>query len=176
MNENFHRDHFLNKDEHQRINRLVQITAQYINLFISDDMDVLDVGGADGIMLDYIKGKAKSIDIFPADERVKFGTIYEEPKESYDMIIYNHVIEHIWKSYDEIEAAVQRLRPNGYIFIACPYFNAPWAYNLEPHVQLFNEHILRKMLKSLNVETLEYSRHCFREDKEEQWIIGIKKQ
>lgn len=174
MDENFHRKHFLSEAAHKAVNRYVQITAQYINLFATDNMKVLDVGGSDGIMQEFVKGQIKSIDIFPASEKVSKGTIHDEPNNVYDLIIYNHVLEHIHKSYDELEKAVACLKPKGYLFIACPYYTAPWAYEPEDHIQLYNEHILRRQLESVGMTVVEYSKHCFREDKVEQWIVAQK--
>lgn len=174
MERHFHRDHFLDPAAHAAVNRYVQITASYINLFLAERMLILDVGGADGIIQEFLLGKVKSIDIDPASERVKEGTIFDEPDDTYDAVIYNHVLEHIWRSYEEIGAATKKLKRGGILFIACPYHTAPWAYNTDAHIQLFDEHNLSLLVREHGLKVVEYSRHCFRDDKEEQWLVAKK--
>lgn len=134
----------------------------------------MDVGGSDGIMQDFLNGKVKSIDIFSASKRVVEGTIFGENDDYYDMIIYNHVLEHIWKFYEEIEAASKKVKNGGFLFIACPCSDMQWAYEYKSHVVLFNETILRRLVERHGFEVVEYSKHCFREDKVEQWLVAKK--
>lgn len=172
---NFNRDHFNDPVEHKRVNRLIEITAAYINLFLNEGSEILDVGAADGEMAKFLKGSVKSIDTLPASDNVVKGTIFDEKPETYSAVIYNHVIEHIWEFYKEIEQAVACLKPEGLLFIECPVADSPWAYNLDAHITLFRKETFEKLAKELDLEMVEYSTHCFRDDKVEQWVVLRKK-
>ncbi len=168
---NFNRDHFNDPEEHKRVNRYIEITASYIRLFIDKDYKVLDVGAADGELSHYLPCLVDGIDIEPATDNIQKATIFDMPLDYYDMIVYNHVLEHIEDIYGEIRRAIQSLKQNGYLFIACPDASSEWAYNLDAHISMINKYTIDKFCKKFNLSLIEQSYHCFRDNRIEIWNV-----
>lgn len=167
---NFNRDHFNNEEEHKKVNRYIEITAAYIQTFIPNQAwKILDVGAADGELSKHLKAKVESIDIEPATPDIKAATISDMPLKYYDMIVYNHVLEHIEDIYGEIRRAIKSIKDDGYLFIACPDASSPWAYELDAHISMINRYTIKKFCDMFDLKLIEQSYHCFRDNRLEIW-------
>ncbi len=165
---NFHRGHFNNEEEHKKVNRYIEITCSYINLFLNSNMTILDVGAADAEMSKYLNGIYSGIDINPASNLVKSGDIFTI-NNNYDCLIFNHTLEHMPNTQQILDKAYSIINPNGYLFINVPI--GEWAYNIKSHIILFNEVILKRNLENAGFKIIETSTHCFRENKVELWMM-----
>jgi len=148
------------------IHRYQLIQAQYLKLLTKEVGPwVLDVGAADGYL-----GKCcpewryTAVDPYPAARGVLKGTI-DDVRGKFNLIVYNHVLEHIPRYDEEIEKASRKLWPGGFLFIAVPLSEFPWSWTIETHVNLFNEPILDRLVKRHGLMKLEAFTVCFREGK-----------
>lgn len=167
---NFHREHLNDAQSHAEVNSYIRQVAMYLSYFVKEHDRILDVGASDGEMAKYMPANYTGIDISPASKMVKKATIYDI-KDRYDLIIYNHVLEHIKTPYEEIQKAASCLKKGGSIFVACPTIKDAWAWELQGHYCLLNYEIVKKIAEFANLSIVEYSTHCLRADHEEQWII-----
>lgn len=124
--------------------------AQKIEAILGDrvtlaDCDVLDLGAGSGILSAYLRPRVRSIvaadrepEIFIPDDIEVVGTPgtslpFEDAR--FDVVVFNHVIEHIGPRRDQARmlAEIHRvLRPGGLVYLAVPNRFAV----LEPHYRL----------------------------------------
>lgn len=166
-----HRVHFLNEDEYKAVNRYIEITCSYLNLFTKEDTKILDVGASDGEMSKYLKGDYHGVDIEPADEKIEQGDIFTVNGQ-YDLIIFNHTLEHMENTHNILKEVRTKLNENGLLFINVPI--GEWAYDIEGHIVLFNQEILERLLTNYGFKIVEVSTHCFRDNKVELWVMSQK--
>lgn len=162
---NIHQEHFKNQTKKEKIDRYIKITCAYLNLFEFET--VLDVGASDGKIGEFIKGQYTGIDINPMSDRVDKKSIFDI-SNNFDLIIFNHVLEHMPNSQDVIKQV--GMISKKYVFINVPI--GEWAYKLEGHINLFNLPILERNMKGFCL--LESGYHCFRENKVELWTMWKK--
>lgn len=167
----------MDNDTVERVHRYVEIQANYL-YETTKPLRVLDVGAADGYMLSLFKKKkckVTGIDINPLSPSVKELTIHQLPEiETYDLIVYNHVLEHCIDYKEQLDASVKRIMAGGYLFIAVPEGNSPWAYEYEGHVVRFTQDKLVETLQDALMTVVETFHVRFREDKEEIWALSQK--
>lgn len=166
-----HREHFFDEGQTKDIRRYIQITAAYLNLFLTGKETVLDVGASDGEMGRHLNCEYSGIDIFPAAENVSKGDIFDV-KKRYKMLIFNHTLEHMENTHDVLRKAHDCLYDDGYLFVNVPI--GAWAYEIEGHCILFNETILTRVLEQCGFEVVESSKHVFRGDNVELWVMAQK--
>jgi SAM-dependent methyltransferase len=100
-----------------------------------------------GLELDqeYIKyGKVKyGLDL-------RYGFIHDlPPSDRFDVIVYNHVFEHILDLADELKAISNRLSPDGILYIEVPGIKNLSPYHYDFLRYLHNAHTFHFSLKSL---------------------------
>lgn len=123
-------------------------------------LDILEVGVGSGVISSYFsevtgpKGSVTGVDVI--DERVARngyafqqvdGTRLPFADRSFDVVISNHVIEHVGEREQQIEHLTEIarvLRPNGMAYLAVPN---RWRL-VEPHFQMALLSCLPKMLRS----------------------------
>ena len=130
---------------------------------LANGRTALDVGGADGYLASLIPN-CLVVDPYPVPEDqmhivpMAFNecTIYEVD-ELFELIVYNHVLEHIKRDYDEIEQAATRLVPGGYLFIAVPSSdseNTEWLSGVEPHVHIYDPNTLKRIARHAGLKVV----------------------
>jgi SAM-dependent methyltransferase len=152
---------------------------QYIRL-IGRNGKILDVGCGDGEVIEELKKRGKwelwGIDfnknaISDAKKkgfRVFCGTIesVKLPKNYFDLIIMNHLVEHLEDPLGTIRRAKELLRPGGYIIgqlpnIDCweyPLFGEKWAgFHIPRHLQMFSKKTLRLLFEKAGLREIRIS-------------------
>lgn len=62
----------------------------------------------------------------------------------FDMILCNHVLEHIWDDVKALRQMERVLSPNGILILGVPNEGSQWwqlAYDLEPHIRQMTDHV-----------------------------------
>lgn len=74
--------------------------------------------------------------------------------EEFDLVVMQHVMEHVREPVAAVRAARRLLRPGGRLYVAVPNFwrePAPQSVHYIPHHSLFTEHALRLLLERAGV-------------------------
>lgn len=123
---------------------------------------ILSVGCGAGGVLQYLKdrgAKVTGVDLNVA--YLKFGRekgldlregfITEIPEgEKFDLIIYNHVMEHVLEPIQELAEVCKRLRPNGAVYIEVPGIKNLKSYHFDFLRYLQNAHVYHFSAKTLS--------------------------
>ena len=138
--------------ENNRILKAKKIEAvlnDYLNKEIKK-YKILDIGAGDGSISSYF---SKNNDVFCVDvmdQRKNKGAKFKEVKSAklpfknneFDIVISNHVIEHIDEQETHLNEIKRVLKSNGICYISTPNWNFP----IEPHYKLPLIHYLSKKL------------------------------
>lgn len=146
----------------------IDIRVFYLKSWYGKKM--LDIGCGDGSLIGRLAKKGWDVQGIDFDEKavahckskglnVKAGDLISQnfPPLSFDVITWNHVIEHVFNPKEVIEECYRLLKPGGRLIIATPN-NKSWIYNkvfkqnwfsLDPprHVMLYNSKCLSNLLK-----------------------------
>lgn len=107
-------------------------------------LKVLDLGTGSGLIADYFSQAGADVTAADRDDSeykselpfVKIeGTKLPFPDETFDLVIYNHVIEHVGDRPEQqaaLEEIARILKPNGRLYLAVP---SKWAL-VEPHYKI----------------------------------------
>lgn len=96
----------------------------------SGNLRVLDVGGGAGQACSAFANRGHEVHILdlaatePVDSRmfIHRGTLASMNSDiTYDLIMMNHVLEHVWSPRDLLNAARARLNPQGRLFVEVPF-------------------------------------------------------
>ncbi|MFK7937247.1 MAG: methyltransferase domain-containing protein [Saprospiraceae bacterium] len=119
--------------------KIVTIISEYINL---TECKVLDIGTGSGHIANGIAQKAREVhSVNISDERViaegyHFQIVNSETlpflNESFDVVVSNHVIEHLPNHQLHLSEIYRVLKPNGLLYLATPNKYAL----MEPHFRL----------------------------------------
>ena len=136
---------FINKQADARVKKARKIEAILSRRVDLAQSDVLDLGAGSGLLAAYFKPLVRSIaaadrepDAFePTDISIAKTATSDLPfsDASFDVIIFNHVIEHVGERDDQARmlAEIRRiLRPGGLLYLAVPN---RWTL-VEPHYRL----------------------------------------
>lgn len=132
----------------------------------------LDIGCGDGGMNQYLPGW-HGVDLHPQAENIHQGTIYTVDAR-YDLIIYNHVLEHIEHCYEEVRTAARKCNT---IFVAVPSVeatNKDWLYGVEEHLHIFSQETLVRLLRRCGFREVTIVIKELQKGREEIWAIGRK--
>lgn len=135
----------INQDQtlrEKKARKIETILSKHVTLA---DCDVLDLGAGSGLLSAYLKPRVRSItaaDREPEAFLAKGIDVVHTPDTnlpfeaaSFDVVVFNHVIEHVGQrpDQDRILAQIHRvLRPGGILYLAVPN---RWAL-IEPHYRL----------------------------------------
>lgn len=143
------------------------------------DGTVLDVGCSSGVLLSLLKKRRYRIRGIEPNKnaymlaRQKFGsaiyngvldTFVHKNKTKFDVVIYNHVLEHIQDPVQELTLARSILKPDGVLIIGVPnarnfvrfFRNKKWELLMpNEHVWQFSDRHLVGLLTRLGFRTLE---------------------
>ena len=88
------------------------------------------------------------------------------PANNFDIVIMNHVLEHLYNPLETLKEVHRILRPRGLLLVRTPdsdvierkLFGKYWSpYEAPRHIILFSKSILRKILSSLDFRFIEVS-------------------
>lgn len=142
------------KSRVKKAEKIEEILSQYKNI---SNSNVLDIGTGAGVVAAKIakhSATVTSVDIY--DERInkegyKFIKVNDErlpfKNNAFDIVISNHVVEHVSQQKLHIEEALRVTKPGGVFYIATP--NKLWIS--DPHYRLFLVSWLPRSLASLYV-------------------------
>lgn len=145
--------------------------------YVSGDspVDVCDVGGADGWAISYESDRIRSKTVVDVDDEYKKllekkGVSFVKaelgrkkiplPNASFDLVILNHVIEHV-SEYEAAVSDVKRiLKSGGVAVVRTPDITkaGPAFYNDLTHVKPYTLHSIRKLMESSGFETIALTR------------------
>jgi 2-polyprenyl-3-methyl-5-hydroxy-6-metoxy-1,4-benzoquinol methylase len=167
MNKELTIDKWLNESESDD-SRRYEFTK---NLIINKN--ILDFGSGAGGFLIKAKEVAKSVTAVELDNKIvehykKSNILHKRDIESlensfYDVITAFHVIEHLSNPVDILKELILKLKSNGKLIIEVPnsndalltiYKNEAFSHFTywSPHLFLYNDHTLRLLTKSLDIE------------------------
>ena len=86
------------------------------------------------------ESKFSSIDIRAAED-------LEKIKETYDLIVLSHIVEHVIQPKDFLKSFLKFLRPGGLIFIDVPHADYLYKKDVFPHLLFFNLNSLKKLIE-----------------------------
>ncbi len=143
---------------------------------------ILDIGCGDGRLLSLLKGAGSAWELQGLDfnERgnriaeskglkVHYGKFEELPFAggSFDLVIMNEVLEHLYNPCESLAKAKEILKPGGYLVIETPclgswdyrlFKNSSWGgYHLPRHLNLFSRKSIRRVLEKAGFEMVKVS-------------------
>lgn len=106
-------------------------------------------------------GRSKGLDL-------KYGDFYEQVEcGSCDLVIMNHVFEHLLFPIDEMNRLLPKIKNNGYLYVEVPgifcistYYHEPFTYFQNAHVFNFYEQYLRVMFEQFNLKVIYGDERC----------------
>lgn len=119
--------------------------AWFGGIGVTQDSAILDVGSGAGTTLARLRWlgfrNLTGIDPFLASECVQIGPIeitrraLDDVEETYDVVLFNHVLEHVADPIADLAKAAKRLRPGGHVLVFIPLvdsasferYGAGWA-------------------------------------------------
>jgi SAM-dependent methyltransferase len=142
------------ESRHQKAAKIIEVAAKFTNL---SQASVLDIGTGVGVIAADIAKRAKSVtSVDMTDERkitdgytfvqVSDETLPFEDK-SFDVVVYNHVIEHVPDQQKHLDEIARVLKPGGIVYLATPNKYGP----MDPHYRLPLVSWLPRPLASLYV-------------------------
>lgn len=123
-------------EAHSLIVKEKQAKAKQIINFIGDKKRILDYGCSYGVLLDQAKMSGHltyGIEIneeLAEKQRLKGHAIFQQIEDTgnnkFDVIVFNHSLEHILTLKDEFKKVVDRLYSNGIVIVLAPNYNSFW--------------------------------------------------
>lgn len=124
---------------HEKAAKIIATLSNYQDLGCAD---VLDIGTGAGVIASDIAARAKSVtSVDLHDERrvtkgYRFEQVSDEhlpfPDASFDVVVNNHVIEHVPNQQGQVDEIARVLRPGGLMYLATPNKFGP----MDPHYKL----------------------------------------
>lgn len=186
MEDTIHRSHH-NKNEtghSPEIEGYINSTVEWIDATIGiNGKRVLDVGADYGHLLHLclLRGaQTSSCAVEPFESfnpyslqihTVKFEYFKDDNDELFDLIVFNHSLEHLDNPYGLLEKARSLLKPTGHIFLGLPDCGFEWAYR-EGHTSLWNDKFTLVTLERTGFKPIDLQHRCFRDSNVELWAIG----
>lgn len=155
---------------------------------------ILDVGSGSGTTLARLRwlgfDNLTGIDPFLASEKVEIGPVsitrrsLDDVEELYDVVLFNHVLEHVPDPVAELRRAAARLKPGGLIYVFIPLLDSAsfeqygtgWAqFDAPRHLTLATRRSIEGILPSVGLELVDHWRdsHEFQFWASEQYAQGI---
>mgnify|MGYP004003111933 FL=1 len=153
---------------------IAKLRYNFLEPFLSDDMQVLDVGCGPGCLLSLIKGKVKStLGGNPEASYASFGMqkynieikvgMFEDvelPENSFDLIIFDHVFEHLNNPNEVLLKVTKLLKSNGKIFFSTPnalkVHGFLWQNYFHDHAFTYSRNTLRRLLQKYGFDEINF--------------------
>lgn len=161
---------FIRQCQAKAIDYAVATISQHPNA-----IDLLDVGASEGFLADVLPWRSYvGVDPAPRAPHVLCGEACDTDirRDGYDLVVYNHVLEHTVAPLQELFYARERQLDGQHLFIAVPDATAPWAWEYDGHLWLFNRHTLTRLLTTASYEVVAWENRCFRRDCVELWVVA----
>ena len=145
--------------------------VEYLNKNLKDisKLQILDVGAGQGFIFDVLKLKNDNLkySVVEIDKNIHnelsqkgIRNIYSSWKEiknyKFDLIILSHVIEHFREPVLYLREIKKLLKKEGCIFIEVPNRDDTHKVCLESHLLVFNEKSLRRLIKEIGMQIIEF--------------------
>lgn len=124
---------------HEKAAKIIAVVSQFTDL---SQAAVLDIGTGAGVIASDIAAKAKTVtSVDMTDERkttdgYEFVQVNSETlpfkDASFDVVIYNHVVEHVPHQQQHLAEIARVTRPGGIMYLATPNKFGP----MDPHYKL----------------------------------------
>lgn len=171
---NYHRDESY-KESEALFENIFLTRVGIVEKFISKLGKVLDIGTSTGVMLAIFKRKgwevwgvepSKSGDVAKKRGFKVLRTTFEKaklPKNYFDLVVMNHVLEHMDKPVEVLERVGKLLRRNGIVLVDVPnagglgarIMGKRWRYRLsKEHKHQFTKESLFKVFKKAGFEVI----------------------
>ena len=160
------------------------IEKGYIKLYknlIDNSGSILDIGCGDGRLLSLLKtAKNCNWKLYGLDFNKKGNKITKEKgikiyegkfeearfkKESFDLVIMNEILEHLYDPYKSLIKVKEMLKPKGYLIIETPclgswdyklFKNSYWGgYHIPRHLNIFSRNTIKLILKKAKFDMVE---------------------
>ncbi|MCX6709106.1 MAG: class I SAM-dependent methyltransferase [Candidatus Woesearchaeota archaeon] len=146
--------------------------AHFIDLLKLKDkkISVCEIGGADGWAISYTNKNVTNKTMIDCDNtygnllekqginfiHTKLGDGKTEINKKFDLVILNHVMEHIIDYDAAVNELYQIIKPNGFVIIRCPNIlvNKFSFWNDFTHVKPYTPHSLESLFKSNDFTTI----------------------
>lgn len=158
-------------DTDDTIRHCQKMVCDFINKNV-EYKNVLDVGSGNCGMREWLKNY-NGIDPYFKHEHSMQKSIYDI-EQVYDLVIYNHVLEHIKNPYNEIEEAFKKCRK---IFVAVPSVNAKnkyWLDGVDDHLHVFTPNTLKRLLVNCGFSVVFLQQKEIQKDRLEIWAVAEK--
>ncbi|WP_161968483.1 class I SAM-dependent methyltransferase [Desulfitobacterium hafniense] len=174
-----------------------QHILKLIEPYIHTESKILDIAGAWGELGEYMaKNGYPNVTILdPCEECILFAkqkgllTVQTDStemgkvlQERYDLIIFNHTLEHILEIREAIENACKLLKDKGHIFIELPdaeeYANQslpPFTYFTYEHVIHFTVHDIENLSKRYGLEIVGWNKYYKEVSRYPSFYVILKK-
>lgn len=170
----FFNDQVAGAPAHGREKLAVDMLAKYLG----NSQTLLDIGCYLGTFSEFILDKAPALNVIGVDyysDNIRMAKLFwpnrqeffmqqsvyklEFPPESFDIVTFKEVIEHIDRPIEAIREINRVLKPGGLLLIGTPNANAR-AWNLFPY-SLLNLVQKRKPSPAIFFEDIEWNRHIY---------------
>ena len=128
---------------------------------------ILDIGCGTGTFLNAVNKKGWGVTgVEPSDEAIakceeKGLQVHRQLQDitdtgTFDVVTMWHVLEHVYDLHEYTARIKKMLKPGGYLVVAVPnhlskdaqYYGADWAaYDVPRHIQHFNQHSIKKLMR-----------------------------
>ena len=156
---------------------ILNLLKQYLD--VTDISNVVEIGcGAGGILLPFLES-SKSVSGYDFDEKyleygrskginLYYGDFYKQTDNNkYDLIILNHVLEHLLSPLEEIGKLLPKLRIGKYLYIQVPgiycisdIYKNPLTYFQNAHVYNFFEQYFRVFFTKFGLKVIYGDERC----------------
>ena len=124
---------------HEKAAKIIAVVSRFADL---SRADVLDIGTGAGVIASDISRQAKSVTSTDMNDerRVKDGYKFVQVNDeslpfedaSFDVVVYNHVVEHVPDQQKHLDEIARVTRPGGIMYLATPNRFGP----MDPHYKL----------------------------------------
>jgi SAM-dependent methyltransferase len=139
-----------------------QILCRAIDTIVHPGDRLLDVGCGTGFMLEALQSRYEVWGLDPSANAIKLcrqrgltrvtqGSWEDIPSQTYDLIMFLDVLEHLSDDRQALDQAAQRLKPGGKLLITVPAYQFLWSQHdvAHHHYRRYRRGSLRRLLQSM---------------------------
>jgi SAM-dependent methyltransferase len=166
---------FIQRDRRDKANMLEAIISDYLGK-PPTGRKILDIGSGNGQISDHflkLKNRVMAVDIadrrIHKDNGVEFYVVDSEllpfQDETFDIVISNHVIEHVKSRERHISEIRRVLQSDGICYLATPNRTSPFMEEHEGNDLVFRWREMRRFFKKHGFDCVEYGVKCAKSPK-----------